>query len=104
MQKRCDYKDCENNDLDYLLDLNYTFKKCSKCKNRYYCRRECQKKDWIEHKKICEEKKKCELVKYEEQAREKCMKAIEVIFSKLSTDKLANDWWHYESMKEFQTH
>ena len=27
---------------------------CGKCKDKTYCSRECQQKDWIEHKKTCE--------------------------------------------------
>lgn len=27
--------------------------KCSRCQSRYYCSRECQKKDWKMHKKTC---------------------------------------------------
>lgn len=29
--------------------------RCSKCKCAYYCSRECQKKDWPQHKRICQE-------------------------------------------------
>ena len=32
------------------------FSKCSRCKNVSYCSRECQKRDWSEHKKICHDK------------------------------------------------
>jgi hypothetical protein len=28
-------------------------RKCTKCEAAYYCDRECQRKDWKEHKKIC---------------------------------------------------
>ena len=28
--------------------------KCSRCKDVYYCSKECQKKDWKLHKIICE--------------------------------------------------
>jgi hypothetical protein len=28
--------------------------KCSKCKKTYYCSRECQIKDWKQHKQSCE--------------------------------------------------
>ena len=32
-------------------------KKCSQCKNAYYCSRECQVKDWKKHKKVCKKHK-----------------------------------------------
>ena len=28
-------------------------RKCTKCQAAYYCSRECQRKDWKQHKKIC---------------------------------------------------
>ncbi len=31
----------------------YQIKRCSNCKMAYYCSKECQKKDWKEHKKFC---------------------------------------------------
>lgn len=30
-----------------------SLKKCSACKNTYYCSTECQRKAWSEHKKSC---------------------------------------------------
>ena len=33
-------------------------KKCSRCRSTYYCSRECQVKDWEEHKKVCKKKDK----------------------------------------------
>ncbi|CAK9810143.1 Zinc finger MYND domain-containing protein 10 [Anthophora quadrimaculata] len=50
-------------DLDKLdcIDVKECFlchedakKRCSKCKEAWYCGRECQVKDWINHKIICE--------------------------------------------------
>jgi hypothetical protein len=31
------------------------FLRCSKCKSKYYCSKECQKKNWKEHKGLCKE-------------------------------------------------
>lgn len=28
-------------------------KKCNDCNHAFYCNRECQKRDWIQHKEIC---------------------------------------------------
>lgn len=38
----CDYYSREHANL-----------KCSKCKCVYYCSQDCQKKDWKEHKEVC---------------------------------------------------
>jgi hypothetical protein len=38
-----------------MMDLVETFKRCSKCKNAYYCSRECQVADWKEHTSTCRE-------------------------------------------------
>lgn len=49
---------------DEELDMHYScahckirsknaMKKCSKCKNTYYCNQECQKNNWPEHKNNC---------------------------------------------------
>ena len=47
--KECDY--CE------IKETNVKFSKCSMCKCTYYCSKECQKKDWSMHKKICGNRK-----------------------------------------------
>jgi len=38
--------------------IQKNMKKCSRCRNTYYCSRECQTKDWKEHKKVCKKKDK----------------------------------------------
>jgi len=53
--KRCGYSDCNK-----LQPKKGDFKKCSNCMIAIYCSKECQKSDWILHKKIC---KKEEIVK-----------------------------------------
>jgi hypothetical protein len=37
----------------YICGSNNSLKTCCNCKNAKYCSRECQVKDWKEHKKIC---------------------------------------------------
>ena len=34
----------------------YSHKKCGKCSDASYCRRECQEQDWPKHKKLCKAK------------------------------------------------
>lgn len=37
----------------FCLDGTKSRKKCGRCKAKYYCSLECQRKDWGEHKKEC---------------------------------------------------
>lgn len=37
-------------------EISENLKQCSACKSISYCSIECQKKDWLEHKKICNKK------------------------------------------------
>ncbi|KDR67402.1 hypothetical protein GALMADRAFT_232068 [Galerina marginata CBS 339.88] len=38
-----------------LPEEKQEFSKCARCRGVFYCSRECQKKDWADHKKFCEE-------------------------------------------------
>lgn len=38
---------------DHSIDFQKSLMQCSRCKFAYYCSRECQVKDWKNHKKIC---------------------------------------------------
>jgi len=51
---RCSY--CEKLTHKDLL-------RCSRCKDKYYCSRDCQRSDWLKHKKTCVEKKKLKIPK-----------------------------------------
>ena len=43
--KRCDV--CNGSKLNHKLF------KCNRCKNRYYCSKQCQKNDWNDHRNKC---------------------------------------------------
>lgn len=51
-------KRCGNSRCKRIEELNEEFKKCSKCKEMYYCGKDCQVEDWKNHKKVCCKAKK----------------------------------------------
>ena len=52
--------DVDRDDMEILCNFCQTEagpNSCSRCKAAWYCGRECQRKDWKEHKKHCQQKK-----------------------------------------------
>ena len=45
MFKECNYSECNKKDI--------RLKRCKNCVSVYYCSRLCQKKDWLNHKRVC---------------------------------------------------
>ena len=47
-RKVCGNKDCTN-----VEQFDKKFPRCGRCRNMWYCSKECQVKDWKFHKKNC---------------------------------------------------
>lgn len=50
IQKTCQNKNCGKR---YSSETKENFKLCGNCKSAYYCCKDCQKTDWVNHKKKC---------------------------------------------------
>ncbi len=55
-------------------DFQKSLMQCGRCKQAYYCSKECQKKDWKKHKLICQEVDKA--VQKESHAKRNCMESF----------------------------
>jgi hypothetical protein len=55
----CDIKEGDQTKEEdhFVKDDKLHLLKCSKCEGAYYCSTKCQKEDWNEHKKICNDTK-----------------------------------------------
>ena len=49
MGKQCNYSKCNRKDIK--------LKRCKNCVSVYYCRKLCQKNDWLSHKRVCKKLK-----------------------------------------------
>ena len=51
VEKRCGH--CSKSNKDNKTNVKIKLKTCSKCEKMVYCSTDCQKKDWLVHKKYC---------------------------------------------------